>query len=149
MTRADPGSDGFKADPHHDPSAAWAAGDDHARGSDGRPGGDDQAAPVAPPFTKICPECGRPSTVLFSLGHLGHCPVKLQPAGDDPMTTTDTAETETQEVTAYYDNLRVTRSGGNSPTLDCSCGKSFSADSWEEAGADLDEHLAEAAGGAS
>jgi hypothetical protein len=31
MTTAGPGSDDFTADPHHDPSAAWAAGDDHAR----------------------------------------------------------------------------------------------------------------------
>jgi len=35
MTTAGPGSDDFTADPHHDPSAAWAAGDDHARGADG------------------------------------------------------------------------------------------------------------------
>jgi hypothetical protein len=45
------------------------------------------------------------------------------------------------EVAAYYDNLRVTVSGKNSPTLDCSCGRSFSADSWEEVGRDYDEHL--------
>ena len=46
-------------------------------------------------------------------------------------------------MTAYYDNLRVTREGGNSPTLDCSCGRSFSAETWMEAGIDMDEHLAD------
>ena len=49
------------------------------------------------------------------------------------------------EVTSYYDNLRITRRGTNSPTLDCSCGRSFSADTWEEAGADMDAHLEEEA----
>lgn len=63
------------------------------------------------------------------------------------MTTDTTAEAETHEVSAYYDNLRVTRAGGNSPTLDCSCGRSFSADFWEEAGSDMDEHLADVAEG--
>jgi hypothetical protein len=63
--------------------------------------------------------------------------------------TTDTPEAETHEVSAYYDNLRITRAGGNSPTLDCSCGRSFSADTWEEAGIDMDEHLADAAGASS
>jgi len=29
------GADDFTADPHHDPSAAWAAGDDRAWGADG------------------------------------------------------------------------------------------------------------------
>ena len=33
------------------------------------------------------------------------------------------------------------RGKGNSPTLDCSCGRSFSADTWEEAGIKMDEHL--------
>jgi hypothetical protein len=54
--------------------------------------------------------------------------------------------TETQqdaEVTAYYDNLRITRRGTSSPTLACSCGRSFSADTWEEAGAEMDGHLEE------
>ena len=52
-------------------------------------------------------------------------------------------ETEAHEVTAYYDNNRITREGRNSPTLDCSCGRSFSADDWMEAGAEMDEHLAD------
>lgn len=54
------------------------------------------------------------------------------------------SEPETHEITALYDNLRTTPQGRNSPTLDCSCGRSFSADSWEEAGRDMDEHLEEA-----
>ena len=45
------------------------------------------------------------------------------------------------EVTAYYDNLRITRRGTNSPTLDCSCGESFSDDTWAGAGLQMDEHL--------
>ena len=45
------------------------------------------------------------------------------------------------EVTAYYDNLRVTRRGTNSPTLDCACGESFSDDTWAGAGLQMDEHL--------
>jgi len=48
---------------------------------------------------------------------------------------------EAHEVSAHYDNLRITREGRNSPTLDCSCGRSFSADTWMEAGIDMDEHL--------
>lgn len=47
------------------------------------------------------------------------------------------------EVFAYYDNLRVTREGRNSPTLACSCGRSCSADSWAEAGEEMDDHLRE------
>ena len=58
-------------------------------------------------------------------------------------------EAEAHEVTAYYDNNRITREGRNSPTLDCSCGRSFSADTWMEAGIDMDEHLEEARGGQS
>lgn len=50
---------------------------------------------------------------------------------------------EAPEITASYDNLRVTREGRNSPTLSCSCGRSCSADTWEEAGIDMDEHLEE------
>lgn len=52
-------------------------------------------------------------------------------------------EAEGHEVTAYYDNNRITMAGRNSPTLDCSCGRSFSADTWMEAGIDMDDHLAE------
>jgi hypothetical protein len=48
---------------------------------------------------------------------------------------------EAHEVSAHYDNLRITREGRNSPTLDCSCGRSFSADTWMEAGIEMDEHL--------
>ena len=50
---------------------------------------------------------------------------------------------EAHEVTAYYDNNRITREGRNSPTLDCSCGRSFLADTWMEAGIEMDDHLAE------
>jgi hypothetical protein len=60
------------------------------------------------------------------------------------MTETAATEPELHEVSALYDNLRITRSGRNSPTLECSCGRSFSADSWEEAGSDMDDHLDEA-----
>ena len=55
-------------------------------------------------------------------------------------------ETAAHEVTAHYDNLRTTREGRNSPTLGCSCGRSFSADTRMEAGIDMDEHLEEAVG---
>jgi hypothetical protein len=57
--------------------------------------------------------------------------------------TGQAAEAEAHEVSACYDNLRITRDDRSSPTLDCSCGRSFSADTWEEAGAGLDGHLAE------
>lgn len=60
--------------------------------------------------------------------------------------TEDQGGSRAHEVTALYDNLRVTRDGRSSPTLECSCGRSFSADTWEEAGSEMDDHLQEELG---
>jgi Family of unknown function (DUF6221) len=51
----------------------------------------------------------------------------------------DNTEPEPHEVSACYDNLRAIALGRDvpSPVLDCSCGFSASADTWEEAGADV------------
>ena len=48
------------------------------------------------------------------------------------------------EVSAHYDNLRITRDGRNSPTLECSCGEALCTDdTWAGAGQQMDEHLEE------
>jgi hypothetical protein len=55
------------------------------------------------------------------------------------MWTSPGTEPEPHEVSACYDNLR--RPGRTSPVLNCSCGFSASADTWEEAGYDFDHHF--------
>lgn len=52
------------------------------------------------------------------------------------------------EISAYYDNLRRTSSGLPSPVLECSCGDALATgDSWEDAGREMDDHLAEIGSG--
>lgn len=49
---------------------------------------------------------------------------------------------DAHEVSACYDNLRLTPEGYASPVLDCSCGFTSTGDDWEEAGGEFDHHLA-------
>ena len=94
----------------------------------------------------MVPSLGSPQAMVI-LG-MALPEVRQQHAGCDPVTRDDLVAgqapaTEAHEVSACYDNLRITRDGRNSPTLECSCGRFFSADNWEEAGIELDGHLAD------
>jgi hypothetical protein len=60
-----------------------------------------------------------------------------------PMSTTDGKSTQHGIADAYYDNASLR----SSPTLACLCGwRTRSAKDWEDAGGDLDEHIADCEG---
>jgi|GEM_PF-6510910 len=53
-------------------------------------------------------------------------------------------ETVSEEVDHGIESAVYQRTAfGLQPRLECLCGETFLADSWEEAGADLDAHLEE------